>query len=55
MKIMNGNRRDRFEAAAAAHAEMVGGSDKGMGELGFLDNAKFELASSERAEGKQDL
>eukprot|EP01043_Picozoa_sp_COSAG02_P029929 COSAG02_NODE_1884_length_10516_cov_4.173466_9_plen_139_part_00 len=56
MKIMNGNQRDRFEAAAAVHAEMAAGSDEGMGELGFLKHdAEFQLADSENPTGKQDL
>ena len=56
MKIMNGNQRDRFEAAAAVHAEMAAGLDEGLGKLGFLEHhAKFELAELENAEGKPDL
>eukprot|EP01043_Picozoa_sp_COSAG02_P030222 COSAG02_NODE_1921_length_10371_cov_10.918419_3_plen_57_part_00 len=56
MKIMNGNQRDRFEAAAAVHAEMAAGPDEGLGELGFVKHdAKFELADLEAPRGKQDL
>ena len=38
MKIMNGDERDRFEAAAAIRAEMAAGKETDMGELGFLQH-----------------
>ena len=38
MKIMNGDERDRFEAAAAIRAEMAAGTETDMGELGFLQH-----------------
>lgn len=52
MKIMNGNERDRFEAAAAVHAEMGVKQDEDVGELGFL---KHLAADSKESAKKQDL